>query len=108
MKLSSDDAVLPKMVVAKWAEFEPHVAQAVTFHDGLMPQLDAVVCTGGANAAAISRPILDICHTCFEVRELRWRCLMVTKRKPTLTPRRRHFCALWHGVRSVKVCFRRI
>ena len=50
-KLSSDDAVLPKMVVAKWAEFEPHVAQAVTFHDGLMPQLDAVVCTGGANAS---------------------------------------------------------
>ena len=51
VKLSSDDAVLPRMVVAKWAEFAPYVAQAVTFHDGLMPQLDAVVCTGGANAS---------------------------------------------------------
>lgn len=51
VKLSSDDAVLPRMVVAKWAEFAPYVAQAVTFHDGLMPQVDAVVCTGGANAS---------------------------------------------------------
>ena len=51
VKLSSDDAVLPRMVVAKWAEFAPYVAQAVIFHEGLMPQLDAVVCTGGANAS---------------------------------------------------------
>ncbi len=51
VKLSSDDAVLPRMVVAKWAEFAPYVAQAVTFHESRMPQLDAVVCTGGANAS---------------------------------------------------------
>ena len=51
VKLSSDDAVLPRLVVAKWAELVPYVAEAVTFHEGLMPSLDAVVCTGGANAS---------------------------------------------------------
>lgn len=49
-KLSKDDAVLPKWLVSKWAEFEPYVSGAVTFHEGLMPGMDAVVATGGANA----------------------------------------------------------
>ena len=43
VKLSSDDAVLPRLVVSKWAELVPYVAEAVTFHEGLMPSLDAVV-----------------------------------------------------------------
>ena len=50
VKLSKDDAVLPKWLVAKWAEFDPYVAEAVTFHDGLMQGMDAVIATGGANA----------------------------------------------------------
>ena len=51
VKLSKDDAVLPKWVVAKWAEWMPYVADAVTFHDGLMQDMDAVIATGGANAS---------------------------------------------------------
>lgn len=50
VKLSQDDAVLPKWLLSKWAELEPYVGQAVTFHDGLMKGMDAVVATGGANA----------------------------------------------------------
>ena len=50
VKLSKDDAVLPKWLVAKWAEIDPYVAGVVTFHDGLMQGMDAVVATGGANA----------------------------------------------------------
>lgn len=51
VKVSKDDAVLPKWVVKKWAEFCPYVTTAVTFHDGLMQGMNAVVCTGGANAS---------------------------------------------------------
>ena len=50
VKLSKDDALLPKWLVAKWAELEPYVGEAVEFHEGLMRDLDAVVATGGANA----------------------------------------------------------
>ena len=50
VKLSQDDAVLPKWLLSKWAELEPYVGEAVTFHDGLMKGMDAVVATGGANA----------------------------------------------------------
>ena len=48
VKLSQDDAVLPKWLLSKWAELEPYVGQAVTFHDGLMKGMDAVVATRGA------------------------------------------------------------
>ena len=42
----------PKWVVAKWAENSPPTSQtAVTFHDGLMQDMDAVIATGGANAS---------------------------------------------------------
>ena len=51
VKLSKDDAVLPRRVVAKWSEMVPYVTSAVTFHDGLMKDMDAVVATGGANAS---------------------------------------------------------
>ena len=51
VKASKDDAVLPRWVVAKWAEFAPYVADAVVFHDGLMQHMDAVIATGGANAS---------------------------------------------------------
>ena len=47
MKLSKDDAILPRWVVNKWAEFDPYVASAVTFHEGLMSDMHAVVATGG-------------------------------------------------------------
>ena len=51
VKTSQDDAVLPRWVVAKWAEFDPYVGEAVVFHDGLMQNMDAVIATGGANAS---------------------------------------------------------
>ena len=49
VKLSKDDAVLPKWLVAKWAELDSYVADAVTFHDGLMQGMDAVIATGAGN-----------------------------------------------------------
>ena len=51
VKLSKDDAVLPKWLLAKWATLEPYVEQVVTFHDGLMKDMDAVIATGGSNAS---------------------------------------------------------
>ena len=51
VKPSSDDAVLPRWVVTQWATFEPHVAKAVVFHDGMMKGMDAMVATGGNNAS---------------------------------------------------------
>jgi len=51
VKMSKDDAILPRWVVNKWAEFDPYVASAVTFHEGLMSDMHAVLATGGANAS---------------------------------------------------------
>ena len=98
VKLSSDDAVLPRMVVAKWAEFAPYVAQAVTFHDGLMPQVDAVVCPGGRMRVVISGRTLATCLMCFAAHEPPLQCWTVRKPKQSSTPWGRHLCALWHGL----------
>ena len=50
-KLSKDDQVLPRWVWDQWTQLEPSLAGRVTFHDGLMKGMDAMVATGGANTS---------------------------------------------------------
>ena len=50
VKLSKDDAVLPRWAFQQWCVFCPGLESRVTFHDGMMKGMDAVVATGGQNA----------------------------------------------------------
>lgn len=51
VKLSSDDAILPRWVVSQWAELNEDVASAVTFHEGMVKGMDAMVATGSRNTS---------------------------------------------------------
>ncbi|MDA0728594.1 MAG: acyl-CoA reductase [Bacteroidetes bacterium] len=51
VKLSSDDAVLPRWVVSRWADLNEYVSTAVTFHDGMVKGMDAIVATGSRNTS---------------------------------------------------------
>ena len=50
VKLSKDDAVLLRRVFEHWCTFCPSLEARVTFHDGMMKGMDAIVATGGKNA----------------------------------------------------------
>ena len=101
VKLSKDDAVLPRRVVAKWAEMVPYVTSAVTFHDGLMKDMDAVVATGGANASRYFEAYFGHCHTFFEVRAHLSRSGRRGVRGGTRRVGRRHLRSFGLGCRSV-------
>ena len=51
VKLSKDDAVLPRWAFQQWCTHCPGLESRVTFHDGMMKGMDAVVATGGHNAS---------------------------------------------------------
>ena len=51
VKASKDDQVLPRWVVQRWVELEPLIEGRVTFHEGMMKGMDAIVATGGANTS---------------------------------------------------------
>lgn len=50
-KLSARDTVLMKHVASKLQQIEPRFAGLISFHDGIMKEMDAVIATGSDNSS---------------------------------------------------------
>ena len=83
VKLSKDDAVLPRWAFQQWCTFCPGLDSRVTFHDGMMKGMDAVVATGGQTQAAISNLTSAICLTCSGASAPLSRCSTGARARPS-------------------------